>query len=168
MATTTKSYTGNGSTKVYSFTFPYLKTEDVKVQVDGTDRNSGTGSTEYSVSATSLTFVTAPTNGQKIKIYRKTDCDNAKAVFAAGASIRARDLNNNVDQTLYFAQEVGDDDNPLTASGATSTGIATSGSFSVDDTNKVDGSVLYYSSSASKFKADANQTLTTIVDGGNF
>ncbi len=167
MATTTKSYTGNGSTKVYSFTFPYLKTEDVKVQVDGTDRNSGTGSTEYSVSATSLTFVTAPTNGQKIKIYRKTDCDNAKAVFAAGASIRARDLNNNVDQTLYFAQEVGDDDNPLTASGA-SAGIASSGSFSVDDTNKVDGSVIYYSSSASKFKADANQTLTKIVDGGSF
>ena len=166
MATTTKSYTGNGSTKVYSFTFPYLKTEDVKVQVDGTDRNPGTGSTEYSVSATSLTFVTAPTNGQTIKIYRKTDCDNAKAVFAAGASIRARDLNNNTDQTLYFAQEVSDSSNPM-ASTSTSA-IAASGAFSVDDMNKVDGSVIYYSSSASKFKADANQTLTKIVDGGSF
>ena len=167
MATTTQSFTGNGSTKTYSFTFPYLKTEDVKVQVDGTDRNSGTGSTEYSVSATSLTFVTAPTNGQTIKIYRKTDVDSAKAIFASGASIRARDLNNNADQSLYFAQEVGDSNNPLTASGG-GAGIASSGSFSVDDTSRVDGSVIYYSSSASKFKADANQTLTKIVDGGSF
>ena len=118
------------------------------------------------MSATSLTFVTAPTNGQTIKIYRKTDCDNAKAVFAAGASIRARDLNNNTDQTLYFAQEVSDSSNPM-ASTSTSA-IAASGAFSVDDMNKVDGSVIYYSSSASKFKADANQTLSKIVDGGSF
>jgi hypothetical protein len=157
MATTTENYTGNGSTKVYSFTFPYLKTEDVKVQVNGVDRNPGTDSTEYSVSATSLTFVTAPTNGHKIKIYRKTDCDNAKAVFAAGASIRARDLNNNTEQTLYFAQEFADPNNPISAT-----------SLGLDEAAKVDGSVIYYNSLASKFKADANQTLTTLVDGGSY
>mgnify|MGYP001432345223 CR=1 FL=1 len=158
MATTTQSYTGDGSTKTYSFTFPYLKTEDVKVQVDGTDRNQGTNSNEYTVTPTSITFVTAPTNGQKVKIYRSTDVDSAKAVFAAGASIRARDLNNNTDQSLYFAQEVADANNPK----------ASTGSFNIDESAKVDGSVVYYSSSASKFKADSNQTLTTIVDGGSY
>ena len=40
--------------------------------------------------------------------------------------------------------------------------------FVLDQASVVDGSVIYYSSSASEFKADANQTLTTIVDGGSF
>ena len=38
----------------------------------------------------------------------------------------------------------------------------------LDEGAKVDGSVIYYSSSASTFKADNLQTLLTIVDGGNF
>ena len=40
--------------------------------------------------------------------------------------------------------------------------------FVLDQASVVDGSVIYYSSSASEFKADANQTLTTIVDGGSW
>tara|TARA_R100000234_G_C4922912_1_gene144987 strand:- start:39 stop:491 length:453 start_codon:yes stop_codon:yes gene_type:complete len=40
--------------------------------------------------------------------------------------------------------------------------------FVIDQTAAVDGSVIYYSSSAAKFKADTNQTLSTIVDGGSF
>ena len=39
---------------------------------------------------------------------------------------------------------------------------------SIDDTNKVDGSVIYYDSSSAKFKADATTTKLTLVDGGNF
>ena len=35
----------------------------------------------------------------------------------------------------------------------------------LDDSAKEDGSILYYDSG---FKADANQTLTTIVDGGSW
>ena len=35
MATTSNSYTGNGSTVDYSFTFPYLKSTDIKVSLDG-------------------------------------------------------------------------------------------------------------------------------------
>ena len=153
MATTTQSYTGNGSATTYSFTFPYLKTEDVKVSINGTVQ----ATTEYTVSATSLTFNTAPLNTKAIKIYRETDVDSAKAVFAAGASIRARDLNNNAEQSLYFAQEVADPANPIAATG-----------LNLDESAKVDGSVIYYSSSATKFKADATQTLTKIVDGGSF
>ena len=36
------------------------------------------------------------------------------------------------------------------------------------ETAKVDGSIVYYSSSDSTFKADNLQTLLTLVDGGNF
>ena len=38
----------------------------------------------------------------------------------------------------------------------------------LDETAKVDGSVVYYDSSSAKFKADATTTKLTLVDGGNF
>ena len=38
----------------------------------------------------------------------------------------------------------------------------------LDDTNKVNGSVVYYDSSSAKFKADATTTKLTLVNGGNF
>ena len=40
--------------------------------------------------------------------------------------------------------------------------------FELEDTDKVDGSVIYYDSSSAKFKADATTTKLTLVDGGNF
>ena len=38
----------------------------------------------------------------------------------------------------------------------------------LDETAKVDGSVVYYYQSSAKFKADATTTKLTLVDGGNF
>tara|TARA_R100001082_G_scaffold88555_1_gene54975 strand:- start:47 stop:499 length:453 start_codon:yes stop_codon:yes gene_type:complete len=150
MAVTTKPYTQQaGGQTVYSFDFPYLKTEDVKVSLDGTNTTAFTFAT-----ATSIQLNSAPSVGVKILIYRNTDVDTAKAVFSSGSSYRATDLNNNFDQSLYFSQEVADTSNPLV--------------LALDQTSKIDGSVLYYSSSASQFKADTTQTLSTIVDGGSF
>ena len=40
--------------------------------------------------------------------------------------------------------------------------------FELEDTNKVDGSVIYYDQSSAKFKADTTTTKLTLVDGGNF
>ena len=156
MAVTTKEYTQSGSTVTYSFDFPYLKQEDVKVSLDGTN------TTEYTfATATSIQFNSGhtPADQAKILIYRKTDIDTAKAVFSSGSSYRATDLNNNFDQSLYFSQEVADSTNPL---------VSNSSDFVLDQSAKTDGSVIYYSSTASKFKADTTQTLSKIVDGGSF
>ena len=38
----------------------------------------------------------------------------------------------------------------------------------LDESAKVDGSVVYYDSTSAKFKADATTTKLTLVDGGNF
>ena len=154
MAVTTKEYTQSGSTVTYSFDFPYLKTEDVKVSLDGTNTTAFTFAT-----ATSIQLNSAPSAGVKILIYRNTDVDTAKAVFSSGSSYRATDLNNNFDQSLYFSQEVADSTNPL---------VSNSSDFVLDQSAKADGSVIYYSSTASKFKADTTQTLSKIVDGGSF
>ena len=40
--------------------------------------------------------------------------------------------------------------------------------FQLTDTDKVDGSVIYYDSSAGVYKADATWTVSTLVDGSNF
>jgi hypothetical protein len=100
MAVTQNTYTGNGSTVLYSFTFPYLETTDIKVSVNGT------ATTAYTLAnATTIQFNTAPANGAAIRIYRETDTDAAQATFFAGSAIRSQDLNDNFTQILYSTQE---------------------------------------------------------------
>jgi hypothetical protein len=100
MATTQNTYTGNGSTVLYSFTFPYLSTADIKVSVNGVD------TTAYTLaSATTIQFAVAPANGAAIRIYRTTDDSQTKATFFPGSSIRAQGLNDNFLQLLYVSQE---------------------------------------------------------------
>ena len=107
MATTEHFYTGNSSTTTYAYTFPILQNSDLKVELDGvikTENTSGTNN-DYSISGTNVVLNSAPASNVDIHIYRVTDVDSAKAVFAAGSSIRAGDLNNNLDQSLYADQE---------------------------------------------------------------
>ena len=126
MATTTQSYTGNGSATTYTFTFPYYNQSDVKVSLNG----ATLATTEYtfptatsiqfsSISGTLTTLQTntqassgAPLNTVKILIYRDTNVENPKAVFATGSAIRANDLNNNQEQILFAQQEISDTNNP--------------------------------------------------------
>ena len=115
MATTEQSFTGNGSTTNYSFTFPYLKSTDITVQLDAT------ATTNWSLAnATTVQFTApsggatttqetggAPKTGVKIKILRETNVDNLTATFYAGSAIKSEDLNDNYTQNLYVTQEIG-------------------------------------------------------------
>ena len=95
MATTEHFYEGNNSTTDYSFSFPYLKTDDIKVTLDAV------ATTAYTLpNSTTVRFNTAPESGVDIHIFRDTDVDTVKATYAAGSSVRAVDLNNNKDQDL--------------------------------------------------------------------
>jgi hypothetical protein len=105
MATPTiqNNYVGDGSTVLYSFTFPYINISDVVVTVDGTAQVI---QAEYFfANATTIQFVTAPADGAAILIRRYTASDDVAAVFFPGSAIRARDLNDNFVQSLYVAQE---------------------------------------------------------------
>lgn len=100
MAITQNTYTGDGSTTAFSFTFPYLETTDIKVSLDTVD------TTAYTLSnATTVSFTTAPASGVAIRIYRQTSSDNLQATFYPGSAIRSSDLNNNFTQNLYVTQE---------------------------------------------------------------
>ena len=106
MATTNNTYTGNGSNKLFTITFPYLETTDIDVYLNGTLQ---TVTTQYSfANATTIEFVTAPGNGVQVLIQRDTYNETSNATFFAGSSIRAADLNDNFDQALYIRQELQD------------------------------------------------------------
>jgi hypothetical protein len=114
MAVTQNTYTGNGSTVLYSFTFPYLETTDIKVSVNGT------ATTAYTLAnATTIQFNTAPANGAAIRIYRETDDSGIQSTFFAGSAIRSQDLNDNFLQTLYLSQETVNEADSATATANT-------------------------------------------------
>jgi len=100
MATTQTTYTGNGSTTNYSFTFEYLKQADVKVTLDTVATTAFTFA-----NATTLAFTTAPANGVAIRIFRDTTIDTLSSTFFPGSAIKAEDLNQNFTQNLYVTQE---------------------------------------------------------------
>jgi hypothetical protein len=129
MATTSNTYTGNGSNKLFSITFPYLETTDVDVYLNGTLQ---TITTQYTfANATTIEFVAAPANGAVILLDRSTDDAALQATFFPGSSIKAADLNADFDQTLYVVQEI--NNKKVNRAGDTMTGnLAMSG-------NKVTG-----------------------------
>ena len=103
MATTSNTYTGNGTNKLFSITFPYLATSDINVYLNGTLQ---TITTQYTfANATTVEFVTAPANGAVVLLDRSTDDNTLQATFFPGSSIKANDLNFNFDQVLYLSQE---------------------------------------------------------------
>lgn len=100
MAVTQNTYTGNGSTVLYSFTFPYLDASHVKVEINGTP------TTTYTLAnATTIQFNSAPSNGAAIRIYRETTDTEPVSTFYPGSAIRSQDLNDNFLQSLYLTQE---------------------------------------------------------------
>ena len=125
-AVTENNYTGNNSTTTYSFTFPYLKTSDIKASLDGVATTAFTLPT-----ATTLQFNTAPTTGALIKIFRETTVDQLTATFYAGSAIKSEDLNENFTQNLYVTQEVNQRYLPTT--GGTFTGNINLGNNRITD-----------------------------------
>ena len=103
MATTSNTYTGNGSNKLFSITFPYINTTDVEVYLNGLLQ---TVTTQYTfANATTIEFVAAPGNGATVLLNRSSDEATVLNSFFPGSSIKAADLNDNFDQVLFLTQE---------------------------------------------------------------
>jgi hypothetical protein len=122
MAITSNTYTGNGTNKLFSITFPYLDTADVDVYLNGTLQ---TITTQYTfANATTVEFVTAPANGATILLDRSTDDTDLQATFFPGSAIKAADLNLDFDQVLYIAQETSNEATTATSTAASATTTA--------------------------------------------
>ena len=156
------TYTGNGSTTDYSFTFPYLDDSDIKASIGGNDTTNFrllNATTVQFVNNTTDNTPTPPADTSAIRIYRSTAYDSPKATFYPGSAIRSNDLNDNSLQNLYVTQEANVDilnswkkGDPTIQSGETwasnNTQIATTGA--------VDG----------RIDAKANTKLTDDLIGG--
>ena len=101
MAVTQNVFNGNGIQTNFPFTFPYLKTSDVKASVDGVATTAFT-----LANATTVQFNTAPPANAAILIFRETGIDDLTATFFAGSAIKSEDLNDNFTQNLFVTQEV--------------------------------------------------------------
>ena len=143
MAQTVETYTGDGSTKLYSIPFPYIESTDVKVKIDGTLTTAFTFA-----NATQLEFTTAPANGNKILIFRQTDDSAAKKEFSAGSALKADDLNANTKQALFINQE------------STNQAASTLGATFVGDVEFGFGNVIKFEGASD----DAHETTLTVTD----
>lgn len=134
MATTDIVITVQTSTNTFAFPFPYLKTEDVRVELQEYDTTVGVDeplistseSTNFTIppaNPTTIEFdslgastiyqnadgtvkVTSDNGYQvRVRIYRNTPADATPSTFFAGSAVRAKDLNDNFEKILYIMQE---------------------------------------------------------------
>lgn len=96
-------YTGNGTTTTYTFPFQYLSTGHIKVRVNGVLRSDFTF-----LSANSIQFAVAPSNGSSVEIRRETPKDTTIVNFTDGSVLLERDLDLLATFDLYLAQESAD------------------------------------------------------------
>ena len=163
MATTSNTYTGNGSNKLFSITFPYLETTDVDVYLNGTLQ---TITTQYTfANATTVEFVTAPANGATILLDRSTDDTDLQATFFPGSAIKAADLNLDFDQVLYIAQETANEAATATSTAATATTTANTAlsqsSAAVSTANTASSNASAAVSTANTASTNASNAVTT-------
>ena len=91
--------TGDGTTTAYTIAFDYIDTADVKARVNNVVV------TNFTVVGSTVTFTTAPPNGQSVEIFRETDNSTIQADFQSGSALRAVDLNDNFLQFQNVTQE---------------------------------------------------------------
>ena len=153
MATTQNTYTGDGSTTNYSFTFEYIKQADVKVTLDTV------ASTAFTfANATTLSFTTAPTSGAAIRIFRDTDITTLNATFFPGSAIKAEDLNNNFTQTHFATQET---DNEVVTSNTTANTAKTTADTALTNSSAAVTSANAAVSTANTASTNASAAVTT-------
>ena len=97
----------NAAVLTYSFTFPLLDVDHVVVVRNGTTLVQGTNYTVNQAAGT-ITFLTAITVGDAIRISRVTERDTALVTFVDGATTPASDLNTSFLQNFYISQETDD------------------------------------------------------------
>lgn len=157
MATTSNTYSGNGSNKLFSITFPYLETTDVDVYLNGVLKTIVTD--YFYANATTIEFVTAPGSGATVLLNRSTDDADLLATFFPGSSIRAADLNLDFEQTLFIAQETA---NIAAATKSTANTALANSNTAVSAANAAVSTANGIASTANTALSTANTALSTV------
>lgn len=105
MAYSYVTYTGDGSTQIYTVPFPFIKQEDIHVFLDAEEVPAER--IEW-LSEASLKLDAPPEQGAIIRIRRDTDKEEAMVDFHDGSVLSEEDLDQNTRQLLFVAQEAYD------------------------------------------------------------
>jgi len=106
MAYSHVTYTGNGTTTDYTYSFGYISTSHIKVTVNGTT------TTAYSwFSPTVIRFTTAPASAAVIRISRSTSPGTKLVTFDTGTTMTKTVMETDSKQAFYLAQETIDNEN---------------------------------------------------------
>ncbi len=113
----------------FTFTFPYIKEEHIKVFVNFVEKAQGTGSTEFQVITNTtpkkISLNTAlASNNTRVEIRRVSSLATPLVDFEDGSTLTATDLDTAEKQSLFIAQEL-DDALKQGISIDTSTGVPT-------------------------------------------
>ena len=114
MANTYVDYTGDGQKKNYSFSFPFIKTYHVAVEVN--EGNAGglnkwvrkTIGNDYTVQTSpskEIIFTDAPLNLARIRVLRDSDASISLVDFANGSVLTETELDNAYLHNRYLAEE---------------------------------------------------------------
>jgi hypothetical protein len=111
MANTYVDYTGDGSETDFNFSFPYIKTSHVAVEVNegpagGTNRWVRTS--DFTVQTSPTTFVrfnSAPANLVRVRVLRDSDASTGIVDFANGSVLTETELDNAYEHNRYLAEE---------------------------------------------------------------
>lgn len=102
MALTYSQYVGDGSTRLFAVTFPYISKSHVKVRVDGNE-------VPFTWSTPALVQLDmVPSAGAVIDIRRETPNTEPLVDFHDGSTLVESDLDLSTIQSLYIAQELVD------------------------------------------------------------
>lgn len=106
MARSYVNYTGNGATRDYTFSFPYLNLLHLHVFVQGLEQ---TPNVDFTFTGTSsIQFSVAPLEGELITIRRLTSLDARLVNFTNGSILDESTQNTDSKQAFYLVQEAYD------------------------------------------------------------
>ena len=96
----------DASVKTYSFPFPYLRKEFIKVSILHKDNTitALTYGVDYSIDNLSITLATAPSVSEHLIIYRETTTDRI-ITWNDGSILLAKDMNTEDAQMLHLQEE---------------------------------------------------------------
>ena len=110
MAASKQLYTGDGVQTQYNIPFPFIAITHVKVHVNQTLQLIPM---HYSVSGSTITFVTAPADLAAIEVFRRTSPTTILVDFHDGSTLGENELDTAYLHNFYLSQEYADSFNEL-------------------------------------------------------
>lgn len=107
--TSQNTYTGNGSTTVFAYTFRIIEEADLVVYLDDVEQSSG-----YTVSGVgnnnggNVTFSVPPGSDVEVDLVRQMDLDRT-ADYAEGGGLASEDLDDDFDRVVMMVQDLNRD-----------------------------------------------------------